>query len=151
MKHKWVKNGLLPDLVSKRFDGFDREWGPNWALEVYDGKKLAGGAIFHDYQPSHGTIELSILSENPRWMSRQVLTELGQYAFKVAGVQAVIMRMSEHNERAKSIARRCGFTCNRLPRVRGRNEDEIFAVLTDDKWRAEELYRHEGTESPSPA
>jgi RimJ/RimL family protein N-acetyltransferase len=63
------------------------------------------------------------------------------HAFLGLGCQAVVLRVSEHNERMLSILKRFGFSSHRLPRLRGRDEDEVLNILTDDQWKANGFYK----------
>ena len=51
----------------------------------------------------------------------------------------VVLRVSERNTVMRSIAERCGFTGHLIPRLRGRDEDEVVFTQTDDEWRANRM------------
>lgn len=111
------------------------------------GDGFEAAALFENWKPEFGTIELGAYATSPRWLSRRVIHVLGHYAFNVVGVQAMIWRTSERNRRVLSIAERMGLSIVRIPRGRGRHEDEIACTLFDDVWRQ----RYEITEATGTA
>ena len=84
---------------------------------------------------------MSAASTTPRWLTRQVLYQMFAHAFIGLGCQAVVLGVSERNERMLKILPRFGFTSHRLPRLRGRDEDEILNILTDDQWKANGFHK----------
>jgi RimJ/RimL family protein N-acetyltransferase len=84
---------------------------------------------------------MSAASTTPRWLSRQVLYQMFAMPFLGLKCQAVVLRVSERNERMLKILRRFGFSEHRLPRLRGRDEDDILNILTDDAWKANGFYK----------
>ncbi len=79
-------------------DGF----GPCWAVGVARGDALAAVVVFHDYQPGHGTVQLSCAAETPRWASREVVGAILGFAFNGAwwSVRKVWTATPSTNERA---------------------------------------------------
>src|SRR5690606_2224075 len=79
-----------------------------------------------------GAIEVSGAADTPRWLTKKVLWEMFAYPFEHLGCQIVVMRVSTENTRLHRILTAYGFECYRIPRLRGRHEDELIFTLTDD-------------------
>ena len=92
---KWVAERL-------GFDGFgdctafavrsDRVWPTTY--------EILAGVVYHDYQPTFGTIQVSMAAENPMWC--RVVWELLAYPFdqlKVNKVRAAVKHDNEHGIR----------------------------------------------------
>jgi RimJ/RimL family protein N-acetyltransferase len=117
-----------------------------------DSGRLLGVVVFHNWDYDHGVIEISAASESPRWLTRTVLREIFQVCFDQKGCQLVCARMAPDAVNVRDIFRRYGFEEQRLPRLRGRNKDEILCTLTDDKWRDSKWARkNHGQESTKAA
>jgi len=56
-------------------------YGPAWAVGIALQGKLAAVVVWHDFQPQHGTVQLSMASDNPRWINREVIGRLLGLAF----------------------------------------------------------------------
>lgn len=105
------------------------------AIGVYEGGQLIGGTAFHNYYPKEGVIEMTSAATHPGWLTRRMVRAIFAYPFDFLECQMVVMRVSEFNTRMVNIARRFGFNSYTIPRLRGRNEDEVIFTLTDDQWR----------------
>jgi len=105
------------------------------AFGNFEGNKLLGGVVFHNYYPKEGVVEMSAAGIDARWLSRQMIRSMFNYAFGVLGCQMTILRVSEHNSRMLNIADRFDFKGYLIPRLRGRNEGEWVLTYTDDQWR----------------
>lgn len=126
--------------------GFTRIWDHCKALAVFDGEELIAVVIYHDWNPEAGVIEISAASTSKRWLTRKVLHEIFAYPFDRLEYQMVVARVSPNNQTDNGrgttrIFRAYGFDEYRIPRLRGRNEDEIIFTLTDDKWRSKSMER----------
>lgn len=64
------------------------------------GNEVVATVIFHDYQPSCGTIQVSMASSKVTWAKPQVITDMLRYAFKTAGANKVWSSTPHTNERA---------------------------------------------------
>jgi len=100
-----------------------------------------GAAIYQNYDPEHGVIELSAAAASPRWLSRKVLREMFSYPFDQLGCQAVAMRCDTDNSRLARIFTAYGFKRYDIPRLRGRDKGEAIYVLADDDWRANGFHK----------
>lgn len=77
----------VADWVAQRIPhlGSD-DFGTCVALGVATETKLIAGVVYHDYQPAHSTIQLSMAAVNPMWARRENLRELLAYPFQQIGV-----------------------------------------------------------------
>jgi hypothetical protein len=62
------------------------DFGPMAALGVVSDTGLIAGVVYHDYQPDHGTIQLSMAAASPMWARRENLRALLHYPFRRVGV-----------------------------------------------------------------
>lgn len=113
---------------------------PYSTLGVVDDGDLIAVVVFHNLSKRHGIIELSAASTSPRWLTRPVLKAMFGYPFDQLGVQLVVLRVSERNERMIDIALRFGFADYRIPRLRGRDEAEIILTLAAESWQANRIH-----------
>jgi hypothetical protein len=68
-------------------------FGPNWSIGVALAGKLAAVVTFHDFQPAHGTVQLSMASVDPRWINRHTVGRLLGLAFDAPwGREGVLIR-----------------------------------------------------------
>lgn len=129
----WVGQKLFGDKA--------RGFGPCTTMAVFDEQELLGVMVFHNYESAAGIIEVSGAANDPRWLTRPVLRQMFAFPFDELGCQMVVMRVSETNARLMRILTAYGFQSYRIPRLRGRNEDEIVFTLTDDRWRNNGFHR----------
>lgn len=125
---QWVGQGLFNDPAAFK------NYQSAGVIDRYG--VLLGGVVFHNWQERAGTIEVSVFSASPRWLSRAVINEIMNYAFVGCGAQAVMAQTEAGNNRALKIWRALGSTEARIPRLFGRDRDGIVTVLTDDAWFA---------------
>lgn len=139
MLSRWVADHIWP--------GQGRDFGNCRGLAVIQGDQLIGGAIWHNFEPETGVVEISAASVSKRWLTKQTLRVLFSVPFKEWGCQAVVLRVSDHDEALHSILFRYGFERFRIPRLRGRNEAENVFVLTDENWRDNKFNRAKSSEA----
>lgn len=108
-------------------------------MGVYRDEQI-GGVVFHDWNPEAGTMCMSSAGADG-WLSRSVLFAMHNYIFNIAGCQLAVLQTSERNTVMQRIARAYGYRDTRIPRLRGRDEDEILWTLTDDDWRNSKFHR----------
>lgn len=111
------------------------------AFGTYEGDKLLGGVVFHNYYPDAGVIEMSAAAVDPRWLTRKMIRAMFGYIFDVIGCQMAVLRVSANNSVMLNIGKRFGFQSILIPRLRGRNEDEVILTYTDDQWRESRFNR----------
>ncbi|MGU3496097.1 N-acetyltransferase [Xanthobacteraceae bacterium A53D] len=110
--------------------------GPYVTMGVFNGDVLIAAVVFNNWNPEAGVIEFHGAGTSPRWLARQVLREMFAYPFKTLGCQMVVTRNSARNTRLHRQLSSYGFQRFLIPRLRGRDEDEIVWTLTDDGWLA---------------
>lgn len=72
--------------------------------------RVLGVVAFHSYEPWNRTIEVSAVSEDPRWMRcRTGWAQMFSYAFDVCGVDKIWSRTPARNERALRFLKAVGF------------------------------------------
>lgn len=103
-----------------------------------DDNKLIAVMVYHNYDAKAGVVEISGAASDRRWLRKYVLQEMFATPFTDMGCQAVVMRVSPSREQRhiRRMLTSYGFTEHRIPRLRGRDEDECVFVLADDEWRA---------------
>lgn len=121
-------------FVAARIPGCERGWGKFAAIGF--GEPLVAGVVYHNWNPEAGVIELSSASETRNWLTKARLSQIFSYPFDGLGCQVCVARISEGNTRARRIWRALGATEYLIPRLRGRDQSEVIATLTDDAWRA---------------
>jgi RimJ/RimL family protein N-acetyltransferase len=116
--------------------GFDRslEFGECQAIGFTIGNSLVAGAVFQNFDPITRTMEISAAATDSRWMTRKSLQHIFGYVFDTAGCQLCILRVSEDNERMRSIARRLGFTEYLIPRLCGPETAGAIYTLSAEQW-----------------
>lgn len=128
---QWASLQLFDNLI-----GF----GPCATMGVFDGDKLIAVMVYHNFDSRAGVIEVSGAATTKEWLKRRVLREMFNVPFDRMGVQTVVMRVSEASETGlHRILPALGFVGCRLPRLRGRDEDEIVYLLHDDVWASKPI------------
>lgn|GEM_PF-1231819 len=130
---RWCANRIWP--------GAGEEFGHCSTMGVLLDSALIAVAVFHNWQPRHGVIELSAAATSKRWLTGRVLHAMFAYAFEGAGAQIVVSRTSPKDRALGRILKTYGFKTYCIPRLRGRDEDEWIHTLTDDDWRSNQFER----------
>ena len=120
--------------------GFERGFGKAQALGVVHKDTLVAGLVFHNWEPEHGTIEVSGAATDRRWMTRKVMNTALNYVFDEVGCQMVIARQDIGNLSPRKAWLGLGASEYVIPRLRGKNTDGTIITLTDDQWRASKFY-----------
>lgn len=127
MLSAWVADLIWP--------GQGKDFGNCRGMAVLDGEELIAGMVFHNWEPHAGIIEISGAGTSKRWLTRETLRRMFSYPFKDCGCQALVMRVSDHDEPLHRMLTTYGFERYRIPRLRGRDEAENVFVLTVEAWR----------------
>jgi RimJ/RimL family protein N-acetyltransferase len=95
-------------------------------VERNDGT-LVGVVAFHSWEPWNGTIEVSAVSEDARWLlARDAWRWMFDYAFRACDCQKIWSRTPRRNVRALRFLRALGFTQEAvLPRQFGSDDAVI--------------------------
>jgi len=145
-------NTMLWQWASMKLFDHLRGFGPCHCMGVFDKGKLVGVMVYHNFDRKSGAIEVSGAADTPRWLTKKVLWEMFAYPFEHLDCQIVVMRVSTENTRLHRILTAYGFECYRIPRLRGRHEDELIFTLTDDAWRNNGFHRdHQVNGSRAPS
>lgn len=134
-------NKALAEWLSVQLGHATPPRDPYRCMGVFDGKDLVAALIFENYRPSWDSIEVSGAAVTPRWLTRQVISEIADFIFAKLGCQAAVMRCDADNGHVARILTAIGFESVLLPRVRGRHSDERVFILTDDGWANSRLNR----------
>ena len=130
-------NDALATWIAGRIWGDHRRLSGKYScMGVFDGGELAAAVAFHNWSPEAGVIEFTGAAINKRWLTRPVLWAMFDYPFNQLGCQMVIGRNDPSNAPLKRMETAYGFKTLTLPRMRGRDKDELLMMLTDDAWRA---------------
>ncbi len=111
-----------------------RQWPESYSIANVSERFILGATVFHNWYPETGIVELTSVSDSPKWMSRKMINAVFSYAFDILGCQMVVLRVSEINTGMVNIAERLGFSGYLIPRLRGKTEAEWIFCLTDDDW-----------------
>lgn len=114
---------------------------PFTTMGVFDHKDLVAVMVFGGWQPEAGVVEIHGAATTPRWLTRPILWEMFAFPFQQLGCQTVVMRCDPDDKRLARILKAYGFDSVRLPRIRGRDKDEILYILHDDIWRNNGFHR----------
>ena len=118
-----------------------REVPPSLTMGVLEDRKIVAGVAFHDFQPKAGVIEISGASESKRWLTRNVLKNIFGYVFNDARCQMCVARIDPDNTSLLRIFKAYGFNDIRIPRLLGRDKDQIILTLTQEDWEANRFNR----------
>jgi len=131
------------DFVERGIWGVPGKFAECASIGFADETGLVAGLIYHNYEPEHGTIELSSFSLHRRWTTKEFIRMIFEYPFDQLGVRACVARHSEKNTRAVRIWDAFGAEHTRIPHLRGENEAEMVAVLTRSAWQNSKFMRPE--------
>ena len=108
-------------------------------MAVLHDEAIIAVVVFHNFDRHAGVIELSAAADSARCISRPVLREMFGYAFDQLGCQQVVMRIAPDNGAGprglQRLAKAYGFQPTVLPRMRGRDKDDVLWRLTVEDWR----------------
>lgn len=129
-------NGALSQWCAARI-GLQRGFVPPYVtMGVFNGENLIAVILYNNFQPEAGVVEFHGAGVTPRWLTRPVLREMFAYPFEQLGCQMVVTRNSARNRRLHRMLKSYGFHDFYIPRLRGRDEDEVIWTLTEEDWRA---------------
>ncbi len=135
-------SALVADFVAKLIPGCERGFGACTAIGVIDQSgKLVAGAVYHNWEPKAGVIEMSSAAITKRWMTRPVLRAIFGYPFDQLGCQLIVFRVAPTDRPLRRIFRALG--CNEyvIPRLRGRDKATVLFTLADDVWKSGKFMR----------
>jgi RimJ/RimL family protein N-acetyltransferase len=95
--------------VAERIPHVSGSFEPCSAIGVAGNGKLLAGIVYHEYQPDHGTIQLSMAAENPMWARKETIAALLSYPFRQIGVFKIWTATPHDNEAALKVNQHIGF------------------------------------------
>lgn len=98
----------VAEWVASRIPHVDNGFGPCTAIGVANGKMLAG-IVYHDYQPSLETIQLSMAADSPLWARKTTISALLHYPFRQLKVFKVWTATPIDNTTALRVNEHIGF------------------------------------------
>lgn len=116
--------------------GMERGFGPCDGVGLVRDGQIVGGVVYTNFNPEAGVIEMTAYADDPSWMNRQMLGVIFDIPFIENRCQLLVWRVSVRNTHVARLAERLGFKAHLIPRLRGRDEDEIIFTLTDDDWKS---------------
>lgn len=131
-------NDAVADFVSVQIFGRLGAFRDYGSMAVFENDSLIAGVVFYDWDQDAGVMQLSAASVSRRWLTRRVLHDMFLFPFDQFGCQMVVLRVSPDNDHMARIARRYGFGEHLIPRLGGRDKDQIIFTLTDDQWRSKQ-------------
>lgn len=114
---------------------------PFSTLGIFEDGKLKAVIAYNNYHPREGTVEIHGAANTSRWLTRRVLFEMYSFAFDSLDCQTVIQRNDPDDTHLMRMLTVYGFDMFRIPRLRGRDKDELIFVLHDDVWRANGFHK----------
>lgn len=98
---------------------------------VMRGEKLVGVVCFHNHVGPN--VEVSVASDDPRWLSAGVLRALAHYPFEILKVARVSAVTHKRNKRARKGVERLGFKLEGVLRKMYENDDAcVYGLLRED-------------------
>jgi RimJ/RimL family protein N-acetyltransferase len=142
MNFVYGQNARVADFVASLIEGCERGFTSCTTIGVAnDNQELIAGVVYHNWSPEAGVIEMSCAASTARWLNKSVMQTIFAYPFEEIGCQMVVMRVSDRNERMKRIFRALDFEEYLIPRLRGREEDEIIFTLTQETWLSNQTFK----------
>lgn len=85
------------------------DFGPCEAIAVMNGEYIIAGVVYHDYQQSCQSIQLSMAAVSPRWAKREIIAQLLKYPFEQLGCYRVWTGTPNSNKMALKVNAHVGF------------------------------------------
>lgn len=125
--------GMSDQIVAYVASKSGAQYGPAAGIGIADDTgRIVAGAVYHDYDPDAGVIEVSMAADVKRWLNRAVLFGLLAYPFLQLRCQMLLARTRADNGRVRRIFRALGAVETVIPRLFGRDADGVILQLTDD-------------------
>ena len=130
----------IADFVASRIPGMD-SFGPCSAIGVVDrDHHIAGGVVYHDYQPQWGNIQLSFASDRPDWLTPSLIRGLLFYPFYQLGCERITCLTPKRNRRARQFLQKFGFRYEGNVRRGFGTDDCIISGLLRSEWESHRFY-----------
>lgn len=139
MKPVWGLDGVVLPLV-QAICQMPRPFANAKAMAFEHKGEIVGGLVFNNWEPEHGTIEVTVAATNPRWMTREILSEAARYAFEKCKCHALVARTTEKNPSAR-MWRSLGADETSIPHLLGYGKPQVVFVLTERQWKKSKFRR----------
>lgn len=111
-------------------------FGPCAAIGVVVGNEMVAGVVFHEFQPAHGTMMLSMAATSPRWATRGHVRGLLAYPFQQIGVHKLWTLTEAQNQRALRFNKGVGFRQEAVLRDQfGPKRHAVVCSMLAREWR----------------
>lgn len=118
--------------VAERLPHVD-DFGPCAAIGVVEDDELIGGIVYHDYLPTFATMQASIATTTPRWVSRGILYGILAYPFVQLRLRRLTALTGHRNGRAIRFLTGIGFKREGTMRAAfGDQHAAVFGLLRQD-------------------
>lgn len=124
----WV-GAMLPHV------GSGEAFGECVAIGVVDDHDLIAGVVFNNYIDRFRSIELSMASVTPRWVTRSILAGILAYPYDQMGCIRVTTITPRKNKRALTFNRKLGFKQEGIIRRGFGSQDAVICGLLAKEWR----------------
>jgi len=105
------------------------------AIGVMDDVLIAA-VIYHDYHQKHGTCQISVAADSPKWAQRGIIRALLSVPFEQYGVQKLWSVMAQSNKRAIRFNLGIGFKQEAVLRHQfGRGNHAVMTSILDKEYR----------------
>lgn len=123
---------LIPHVgIDGGFDGPARV-----AAVLSDSGKLIAAVIFHDWQESAGTMQVSCASISPHWASHNVISGLLDYAFNTNKARKLWMAIPHTSENVVKFNKHLGFKQEAVLRYHfSKNQHAVILSMLDHEYR----------------
>jgi len=131
----WDRSHEVTGFIEEGLFSGGRSLGPAKSLGFVDGNgAILAGVAYHDFDAEARVIEISAFAIRRDWLTKGNLRTIFDYPFGQLNCRICVARISEKNHRALRIWNALGAKMYRLPKLRGPNEDEMFAILSSGAW-----------------
>ena len=132
--------------------GFDGAYN---AIGVVHKNEIVAGFIYHDWNPTYKTIQMTLAANTPRWGTRRIIEGLLHYPFVELGVQRITVLVNEKNHASLRLAEGVGFKREAvLEKAAGEYGNILVLRLFISEWLSGKFNRmthHEQTQSAQAA
>lgn len=110
-------------------------FGPSTAIGVINEQGLiVGGVVYHNWQPTYRSIELSFAATDPKWLTQDILSALLRYPFVELDCQRITGFTPKKSRRARRFLDRFGFKREGCVEKGFGSDDAIISGLMRTTW-----------------
>lgn len=132
-EHKAVAAWVADRL--KHVEG-DDDFGPCKAIGVAsEVGELIGGVVYSNYRPSLRSMDISVASSTPRWLTRPMITYMLNYPFYQVGCVRVTAITGSRNKATIRFLHGLGFYREGVVRKGLLTEDAMLYGMLEKHWR----------------